>query len=191
MSNALTNSTMFLVNILFYLYIVVMLLRLMLQYVGANYYNPISQFVVRATSPVLKPLQRFIPRFRGVDLAIVVVLLALTMMKLSALTWIKLGLQPPVTALLVLSTADLLNTMLSLYSYILIGRVILSWIQSPQLGPLSEILFRLTEAPLQRIRRLLPPMGGFDLSPIVLLIIVQLIMIFLGGTLHAMGVSML
>lgn len=189
MTTGFTNAALFLIDTLFNLYIMVLMLRMLLQYLGANYYNPVSQFVVRTTTPVVRPFQQFIPGFRGVDLAIVTVIFLLTLIKLASLSWIKILVLPKLPGLLILSIADILKSLASLYTFLIIGRVILSWIQNPQLGPISEILYRLTEGLLQPIRQRMPLIGGFDLSPLVLLIIIQVLVIIIVGPIHLAGIK--
>ena len=76
------NAATFLVNTLFGIYILIVMLRFLFQLVRADFYNPVSQFIVRATNPPLRPLRRFIPGLGGIDLAAPILMLALKLMEL-------------------------------------------------------------------------------------------------------------
>ena len=82
------NAATFLISTLFSFYILLVLLRMLLGWVRADFYNPISQFLVKATNPPLIPLRRFIPGYGGVDLAAVVLLIALQALELLLIAWV-------------------------------------------------------------------------------------------------------
>lgn len=171
-----SNAAVYLVDALFGLYLLLVLLRFVLQLTRADFYNPISQFLVKATNPPLKPLRRVIPGLWGIDLASVVLLIGLQML---ALWLIHLAAGRGVTpeGLFVLSMADLLSLVLNMYLVTILVQVILSWVGPGAYNPLTSLLYSLNEPLLRPARRLLPPMSGIDLSPLVVLIAVQLIKI--------------
>ncbi len=171
-----SNAGQFLISTLFGLYIVAVMLRFLLQWVRADFYNPLSQFLVKATNPPLRPLRRVIPGWRGVDFASVVLLLALQALELVLLTWVDprpLSLPGPV-GLLVLSLAKLLGLLLSIYFFTILIEVILSWVSPGAYHPAAYLLHQLNEPVMRPARSILPPMGGLDLSPIIVLIGLQL-----------------
>lgn len=177
----ITNAAQFLVATLFGLYILAVMLRFLLQLVRADFYNPVSQFLVRATNPPLQPLRRVIPGWGGVDVAAIVLLVALQMVELAVLA----GLDPrPVSVpalpgLFVLSVAELLRLLLNIYFVTILIQVVLSWINPGAYNPAVHLLTQLNEPVMRPARRMLPPMGGLDLSPIVVLIALQLARILL------------
>jgi len=164
----------FLVDILFDLYILAVLLRFLLQWVRADFYNPLSQALVTLTNPPLRPLRRLIPGLFGIDLAAVLLMLVLEAVKLLLLGLIRgVFLQP--AGLLVLALAELLQLVFWVMVVALFVRAILSWI-APAAGynPVGNLLVRLTEPLMRPARRLMPPVGGLDMSMIVVFIVLWL-----------------
>lgn len=148
-------------SFLFNLYIAIVLLRFLLQWMRTDFYNPLSQFILKMTQPVLVPLRRVIPGFGGIDWASLLFLLALLMLRnwlLGSQMMFVLGywLALPFDALLLL-----LNTLI----VCLFGRAILSWVDPHGQHPFQRPLAQLTDPLLRPIRRLMPSMGGLDLSP--------------------------
>ena len=189
MGGALGEAGEFLVRTLFGLYILAVMLRFLLQWVRADFYNPISQFLVKATNPPLLPLRRVIPGWMGIDLAAVVLMLLL-----QCVEWIVVaGLQGAALslgALLVLSVASLLGLLLDVYLYAILIQVILSWVSPGTYNSATVLLYRLTEPVLAPARRVIPPMGGLDFSPIVVLIGIQLLHILLIKPLVGWGLGL-
>jgi YggT family protein len=168
------DAVVSLLTILFDLYILAVMLRFLLQWVRADFYNPISQFLVRITNPPLRFLRRFIPGWGGIDLASVVLLLALESLKL----WLVLSISarfPPLTGLLILSIADLLTLAIHVFLFSILIQVIISWVNPGLYSPATYLLYRLNEPLLTPARRLIPPFAGLDLSPLVVLIFLRVI----------------
>ncbi len=178
MINYFVEAGEFLIETLFGLYILAVLLRFLLQLVRADFYNPIAQFLVTVTNPVLRPLRRVIPGLFGVDLAAVALLLALEGVKLALLHLMR-GLTIAPAALAVMGVVDLLQFTLNVFLVSIFIRVLLSWF-NPYPNPATQLLARLTDPLLRPARRLLPPFSGVDLSPllaIVLLVLVQMLVL--------------
>lgn len=174
MGNAyLSNAGTFLIHTIFGLLILVFMLRLLMQLVRADFHNPVSQFIVKVTNPVLRPLRRFIPGMLGIDMASVVVLLVLQAVEL-LLTGLVLGVSIPPVSLAALSIAELLDLTLKVFLFSLIIQVILSWVNPHGHNPVSTILYSLNEPFLRPARRLIPPISGFDLSPLLVIVFLQL-----------------
>lgn len=173
MGGYFTDAGVFLIDTLFGLYILAVLLRFLLQLVRADFYNPIAHFLVVVTNPPLKPLRRVIPGWYGVDLAslLLLVLLELAYQLLMA-SLLNQPLQPGV--LLVRGLFHLLNMTLNVYLFSILIVVILSWV-NPYPNALSQMLGRLTGPLLRPARRWLPPLGGLDLSPMLVIIAIVLI----------------
>jgi len=182
----LSQAGLFLVETLFSLYILAVLLRFLFQLVRADFYNPISQFLVTVTNPPLRPLRRVVPGFWGVDLAAVVLLLALTVLKLYVL-YLLLGQTPGAGGVLVMAVADLLNTTIWIFIVTLFIRVILSWVNPGGYNPALGLLYSLTEPLMRPARRLLPAVGGLDLSPIAVFILLYLSRILIVAPLMDLG----
>ncbi|WP_354625392.1 YggT family protein [Psychromonas sp. MME2] len=165
------NAVNFLVNTLFDLYLMVVLLRVWLQVARADFYNPFSQFIVKATQPVVAPLRRVIPSLGGWDTATIVFALCVAALKVISLSLIIGASITPfivaVSALVIFITA-----VFKLLFWVLILRAILSWISRGH-NPIEAVMIQLTEPLLAPVRRFIPPMGGLDLSMLVVLLGLQ------------------
>lgn len=187
---AFTNAGIFLVGLLFDLYIIILILRLLMQKLGAHYRNPVSQLVIRLTNIFVSPLQRIIPGFKGFDLAIVLLLLVFVFIEALLLFWLRFRFVPHFWGLLVIAIGTLGNKFMNLYFYAILIRVIMSWVVSLQRSPVAEIIFLITEPVLKPARRIVPTMAGFDFSPILILILLQLISILAFGPLVGVGMRL-
>ena len=168
------NPFIFLIDTLFDLYIIVLMLRFILQQVRADFYNPISQFIVKATSPVLNPARKVIPPLGKIDLATIVVIIAFIALKIFIVAMLS-GYSPSVLALLVTGIRDFMTLALNIFIFAIIVQAILSWINPDPYNPVSAILFSITRPVLQPFRQLIKPMGGLDLSPLFALIALMFI----------------
>ena len=172
--NYVGNAATFLIETLFGLYILIVMLRFLLQWVRADFYNPVSQFIVKATQPVLAPLRRVVPGLKGVDLAAVVLMIALKFAEL----WLVLGLlgmTPQIAGLAMLSIAELLGLLINVYIFAILIQVIISWVNPGMYNPVMGLLHSLNEPLLAPARRMIPPISGLDLSPIAVIIFLQLV----------------
>lgn len=160
----------FLIDTLFSLYITIMYLRFILQQVGADFYNPISQFLVKATQPPVKIARKIIPPFGKIDTASLVLTLALILLKLFLLYVVISGYQLNFIHLLTLLLHDFIELSFNIFIFAIFIQAILSWVNPDPGNPVSAILYSLTYPVLQRIRKFVPPMGGLDLSALVALI---------------------
>lgn len=174
-----SSALVYLITTLTDLYVAAILLRLLLQWAGADYYNPLSQFLVKITNPVLVPARRIIPSIGKLDTASVVVMLLLEMAQLALIGLFGLAEFSPVF-LLLFAVKKLLFTLLMTYFVLIIARVILSWIASQTHHPLIPLVYQLTEPVLRPFSKLIPPIGGIDLSPLFALIALRFLMLLLG-----------
>lgn len=167
------NSMSFLISTLFDLYIMVVLLRIWLQAARADFYNPFSQFIVKATQPVIAPLRRVIPSVGKIDLATVLFAFLLCVLKFVSLMLIASGGSVAFSAdFLFLGLLSLVKAAGGLLFWVLLIRAILSWVSQGR-SPIEYVFHQLTEPMLAPIRRIIPAMGGFDLSVLVLFIGLQ------------------
>ena len=171
----LTNIVLFLVGLIFDLYIIILMLRLLMQKLGANYHNLASQFIIRTTNLFVSPLQNIILGFKGFDLAIVFLIIVFEFIQVFLLFWLRSRLMPHFGGLLVISIGALGNKFMSLYFYLIILRVITNWVVFLQQSPVVEIIFLITEPIMRSIRRLIPVIARLDFSPLLLLILFPLI----------------
>ncbi|RKF15668.1 YggT family protein [Alginatibacterium sediminis] len=168
----------YLINIVFDLYLMIVLLRIWLQLVRADFYNPFSQFVIKATNPVVAPLRRIIPGLGGVDWASVLIAFAVAALKWAllmgmtgAISWQFL---PYIAALNVVKEAG------TMIFWVLLLRAILSWVSQGR-SPVEYVMSQLSEPLLSPIRRVIPAIGGLDLSVLVLFIILNFLNLLMAG----------
>lgn len=183
----LSNAGIFLIQTVFGLYLLIVLLRFLFQLTRADFYNPISQMLVKLTNPPLLPLRRVIPGWGGVDLASIVLLIAI-----QALEYVLIGLLPrysiPAPAgLFIMSITDLLTLTVNVFFFSILIQIIISWVSPHAYNPIITLLHQLNEPLLGRARRLIPPLSGLDLSPIVVFIGLKLIEFLLIHPLKDLG----
>ncbi|GAA0554924.1 MAG: hypothetical protein CL577_00880 [Alteromonadaceae bacterium] len=165
------QAVMFLIDTAFSLYLMVVILRLWLQLVRADFYNPFSQFVVKATNPLVLPLRRIIPSLGRLDTATLLLAYAVMLTKLLLLQVISAG-QIILVPSLIFAAIFLVKEVLTLLFWILVIRALLSWFSQGR-SPVEYVMYQLTEPVLAPVRRILPPLGGLDLSVLVVLIGLQ------------------
>lgn len=185
MSSFFTEAGVLVIEVVFGLYILTVLLRFLFQIVRADFYNPISQFLVALTNPLLKPLRRAIPGLFGIDVASLVLLLTLKCLELFLISWL-IGHAPELLPLLLAAVVSLVRLTINVYFYAVLLRVILSWFMPYGMrhNPAGDLLASLTEPLMRPARRLIPAVGGLDLSPIIVLIILQLMQLALAHLLR-------
>lgn len=172
------GAVLFLVSLAFDLYIFLVLTRFLLQLVRADFYNPASQFVVKTTNPLLKPLRKLVPGFGGVDVASLILVILLILAKVFVIQLLggaSLAIDPVV--LLIFVVREVARLMLEYIFWTVLARVVLSWVAPDPYNPIVRVVVQITEPVMAPARRLLPPLGGFDLSPILVLLAIQFLQI--------------
>lgn len=182
-ANYLTDPLVFLIDTLFSLYILAVMLRFLLQWTGVNFYNPIWQFLLKITHPPLKLMRRVIPAMGRIDTSSLVLALVLQILANFAILAIK-GMSIGFAALALISFADLLKMLLDIFIYAILAGAILSWLVSGSYDSATGMLYSLTEPILSVCRRMLPDLGGIDLSPLAALVLLQLTKMMLLPPLH-------
>jgi len=165
----LGNTLTFIIETIAGLYILIVLLRFILQYMHADFYNPLSQFIVKATQPLLRPIRRYIPGYSGLDLSALVLMLVLQALEILLVNLIT-GQATGIVGLGVLAVAKLLMLTSYVFMFSIFVLVILSWIQPPGYNPMVGLMQTLADPLMRPARRLIPPMGGLDLSPLIVLL---------------------
>jgi len=158
------------------LYAFLVIMRFLLQLSQADYYNPISQAVVRATALPMAPLQKMLPRMGRWDLSALVlaVLVKLATFVLLVLVSPHQGF-PDIMALVIVSVLGVLDMILTVYFWAVLGSVIISWVAPGSYHPAPQLLLQLTEPLFALVRKVIPPLGGLDLSPIFIFLAIQII----------------
>jgi YggT family protein len=172
-------------------YMTIVLLRFLLQIARADFYNPISQFVVKATNPLLLPLRKLVPGFGGIDVAS----LALALL-LQALVYFLIFLAAGSMILnpLILfgwAAITLLALIVKIYFWSILGVIILSWVAQGNDHPAIQLLRQLTEPVMAPFRKLLPPIGGLDLSPILVFLVINVVEIMIAHLSKQVGLPAL
>jgi len=176
---ALSEIIGYLVQTAVSLYLIAMLLRFLLQLVRADFYNPISQFLVKATNPLVVPLRRIIPGLGGIDLATLVLAMILQLSAIVILMLVNgLGLPNPIL-IFAWAALGIVGLLVNIYFFALLAMIILSWVAPGSSHPGIYLLHQITEPVMAPFRKLVPPVGGLDLSPIVVFILINVIQIAL------------
>lgn len=164
------NVLLFLTKTFTDLYLLVVLLRLLLQYVRADFYNPFSQFVVQATNGLVRPMRRLVPSIGKLDLATLIVLVVLEIV-VTFLLLMLLRVQVPPLTLLWLSALRLVSLLIWAYTLAIFVTIILSWVAPGSYSPIGVVASQISEPLIRPFRRILPVMGGLDFSPAVALVL--------------------
>lgn len=183
------NAGQILIQFVFGALIALIVLRVLLQWVHANFYNPICQFLYKATNPVLMPLRKIIPGWRNVDVAGIVLAWLATALKL-VLLYATLGQTLGIFGLAVLALADLIDFVLLLYIVLILVRVVISFIGADSYHPVVPLVHQLTEPLMKPFRRWIPPMGGLDFSPMVVLLVIAIARVLIASPLLDLGRSL-
>ncbi|KAB0486284.1 YggT family protein [Pseudomonas reinekei] len=170
----LNDAAIFVIQTLGSLYLLIVLLRFILQLVRANFYNPLCQFAVKATQPLLKPLRRVIPSMFGLDMSSLVLAL-LVQMVLFAVILLLSGYSVDVLFLVPWALIGIFALFLKILFWAMIISVILSWVAPGSHNPGAELVQQITEPVLAPFRRIIPNLGGLDISPIFAFIVLQLL----------------
>ncbi len=159
--------------------VVAVLLRFLLQWTGADFFNPISQFLVKVTAPALNPLRKLIPGYFGLDLA-ALVLATLLEMTAIALAAALVGYGIPNLLLLVpWALIGIAAMLVNIYFFAILGMIVVSWVAPGSNHPAIFLLYRLTEPVMAPFRKMLPSLGGLDLSPILVFVTINILQIVL------------
>jgi YggT family protein len=169
------DALSFIVGTIFDIVCFLFLARFILQACRADFYNPISQGIVKATDPVLKPLRVVIPAFRNLDFAAFLVAWVVKVVGYAILIALTSSYLQGVFSLMVLGLYEVVRLLLTIYWFAIIIIVILSFIAPGNYHPAIELLRQVTEPILGPARKLIPPLGGLDFSPIIVFMLLVLI----------------
>lgn len=165
---------MLLINTVGSILLLIVLLRFLLQLVRADFYNPISQFIVKATNPVLIPLRRVIPGFGGLDIASLVLAYGVQVIFMAG-ALLVMGYGLPWANIVVWSLVAIFALIIKVYFWGMLITVIASWIAPNSYNPALILINQILEPVIRPIRQKMPDMGGLDLSPIVILLGIQIV----------------
>lgn len=197
MGNSALTAIGFIVGTLLNLYAAVVALRFVMQVVRADYYNPIAQFIVTATAPLLKPLRRIVPSMGAYDTASLLLCLAVLLLKLLVFKFFSLGPADamgvkllvdltPVGMLFLAALIDMVHLFFNVFIFCLFVQALMSWLPNAGASPVSGLLNSITAPVLRPVRRFIPPVGGLDLSTLAAIIGLYALSIFVVGTLRSL-----
>ena len=173
------QAVIFLVETLLGFYQLVLILRLLLQLVRADFRNPIARAIVRLTNPVIVPLRRVLPPAGRIDSASVVAVVVATLIKVEAVLGLTGFGMPPWLLLLRAVAIDLVRMLLHTWFFAILLYAVLSMVAPGARSPAQALLASLCEPILSRIRRIIPPIADLDLSPLWAGIVIQALLLLL------------
>lgn len=173
-SGYLANPAIFLIQVLFGFYILAVMLRLLLQLVRADFHNPVSQFIVKITHPVLRPMRRVIPPVGMLDSSSLILAWLLKAIEIFLILML-LGVRTSPLALFVWALLALVELTIYIFIFAIFIQALLSWINPDPFNPTHRLLHDLTGPVMRPFRRLIPPISGFDLSPMAAIITLYLL----------------
>lgn len=189
--DVLISSATLLLNTLGGIYLLAILLRFLLQVAKADFYNPVSQAVVKVTDPVIRIFRHFIPGYRGIDFSTLIVALAFEAIAICTLILLHGGSIPGLGYIVTWSFVGIIYFIINIYYYAIIGSIIMSFVMlfsgNMNPHPILRLVWQLTEPVMAPVRKIIPPMGGMDFSPIFIFIIIQLLQNFIITTFGITG----
>ena len=176
--SSLTQVGLLIINTLVGLYLLLVVMRFLLQLVRADFYNPISQFIVKATNLPLIPLRKVIPGIGGIDVASIVLALLVQAVAIVLILLLN-GIQPPPLQVAMWSAIGILSLLLKVYFWGLLITVIASWVAPNSYNPVLILINQILEPAMKPIRKIMPDLGGIDISPIIMFLLIQVLEILL------------
>jgi YggT family protein len=168
----------FIVKTLTQLFLLLLLLRFWLPWLRADFRNPVAQGILRITSPLIVPLRRLLPSIGRLDTATILLAFVVQFLAVVLLLAIMNRMADPFT-IAVVSLIELTILSLNLFFFVILIRIILSWVSPNNYNPITALLTTISEPILRPFRRLIPPIGGLDISPIFAIVLLQAMVIFL------------
>lgn len=187
MSEYFNNAFLFLISTLFDLYLIVLVIRLILVWIRSDYFNPLVQFIIKVTNFIIRPTRKVIPNIGRIETATLFWIFLLEIIKFSLLASVSIG-GFDLLAVFILAAGDLLKLFVQTFFYAIIAQAILSWFQPH--SPFNYMLYQFTSPIMRPIQRVVPPIGGIDISPIPALILLQLVLIIVVNPILMTGWAM-
>jgi YggT family protein len=174
----MSQALYFIVKTLTQLFLLLLLLRFWLPWLRADFRNPVAQGILRITSPLIVPLRRLLPSIGRLDTATILLAFVVQFLAVVLLLAIMNRMADPFT-IAVVSLIELAILSLNLFFFVILIRIVLSWVSPNNYNPITALLTTISEPILRPFRRLIPPIGGLDISPIFAIVLLQAVVIFL------------
>ncbi len=166
------------------MYLFILVIRVLLAYAGANYFDPITQFVIRCTDFIVKPLRRVIPNVRRIELSTLTLIVVIEMLKITLISAISMP-NLALSGMFIIAFAETLKVFVQTMLYAIIMQAILSWVQPN--SPVNLLLYKITSPIMRPIQRVCPVVGGMDISPLPAILLLQLSIILIVNPLLQAG----
>ncbi len=186
MTDTLRAALLFLVTAVFDAYLYILMIRLILVWGNADYYNPIIQFIAKCTDAIIKPIRRRIPNYRHLESATLLVIFVLSIVKYLLLCLISFGM-PNFLGVIILAIGNCFKLVIDCFFYAILLQALLSWIQPG--SPINDVLYQFNSPLMRPAQRMIPPISGIDISPIPVLLMLQLLIIIVVSPLLAYGLG--
>lgn len=176
---AITEISSYLIQTLMNLLLLGIVMRLLLQLSKADFYNPISQILVKLTNPMVLPLRRLVPNFRLFDLSSLILAIGLQVLLIIILLKVNGAYQPSLSTLVIWGLIGVAAIFVNIYFFALLAMIILSWLAPKSYHPAVQLISQIVEPIMAPVRRVIPPIGGLDFSPILIFILINIVEILL------------
>ena len=176
---AITEISSYLIQTLMNLLLLGIVMRLLLQLSKADFYNPISQILVKLTNPMVLPLRRLVPNFRLFDLSSLILAIGLQVLLIIILLKVNGAYQPSLSTLVIWGLIGVAAIFVNIYFFALLAMIILSWLAPNSYHPAVQLISQIVEPIMAPVRRVIPPIGGLDFSPILIFILINIVEILL------------
>lgn len=186
MSGTSLNALLFLIGSIFDLYILILIIRLFLAWAGADYSHPVTQFIIKLTSFIVKPLRRFLPNVYGIELSTLVLIIFVAALKFLVIFLLSFGF-PNLLGLFILALVDSIKLILETLIFAIFLQWLVSYLQPG--SPINHVLTKLTWPIMRPLQSILPRIAGIDFSWVVAIIILLLLIIILVDPLLALGLG--
>ena len=190
-NNYFSDATIYLANVVLGTYGFIIMIRLVLQLVEADFYNPICKAIHSITNPVLKPVRAFLPHFKRIDSASLLMVIVFEIIAVWFTLKLKSSVNPSLLGLIVLSLGTTLGEFVRIFTWSIIIQAFLSWIAPDPRNPIVSVLHSITAPILSKARTVLPSTPGVDFSPIIALVALQLTLMLIVNPLHDAGKMLL
>jgi len=183
---SLQEGFIFLIKTLIDLYLFVLIIRFLLAYARADYFNPLTQLMVRLSNPIIVPVRKIIPNVRGIEFSSLLLIYIIDLLKFMIIALMG-GLMININGLFIVALGDVLHLFIQVFTVALFLYVIMSWVQP--FSPMQNILYKIVSPLVSPFQRIIPPVAGFDLSIIPAFIVLQLISIVLVNPIISWGLQ--
>ncbi len=195
LASPIQNAIEFIITTFFNIYISIVLIRLILQLVRADFYNPIAQTIYKLTNPIIMPMNKIIPRYRKLELSVILLALILQASELAIMLYIR-GFHIPftlntVSGLIVLGAGQLIDLAILIYMIATFILVILSWIQPRQYNPILILIAQIVDPLYRRVGRLMPNTGALDFTAMAIIFLLILSRILISEPIMQIGKTLI